>query len=83
MKIDFYTDTPVPAPTVENYLFTDYLAQIMVGQRHEFCGKLYQVNLLENDDQTGYLKNAYVWQFPALATRNTDTTETDNLPDHE
>lgn len=64
MKIDFHTDNPDKAATVQTFLFTDYFAQIMIGQKIEHCGDTYQVNYMENDDKTGKLKNVFVWKYP-------------------
>jgi len=63
MKIDFYTDNEAKAATVENYLFSDDYALIMVGQKIEYNNDLFQVNMLENDEN-GQLKNVFVWKYP-------------------
>lgn len=72
MKIDFYTDNPAHEATVSSYLFTDYFAEIMVGQKIEHCGEAYQVNALENNDETGKLEKAFVWKYPEVLTINTE-----------
>lgn len=43
MKVDFYTANDQNAPTVENYLFTKELSQVMNGEFIENEGQYYQV----------------------------------------
>jgi len=62
MKIDFYTDNESKAATVENYLFSDDYALIMVGQKITNDNDTYHVNTLENDEN-GQLKNVFVWKY--------------------
>jgi len=50
MRIDFYTDNEAKAATVENYLFSDDYALIMVGQKITNDNDTFHVNTLENDE---------------------------------
>lgn len=65
MTVNFYTDNPQKAPTVANFLFSINYAEMMVGQNVDHSGKRYLVNLLQWNDETNQILNAFVWQYPA------------------
>lgn len=64
MTIDFYRDNQQKAPTVENYLFTDFYALMIDGQRIEHEFKIYQVTGQTWNDDTRKLLNVFLWEYP-------------------
>lgn len=76
MTVDFYTDNPDKAATVENFLFTGLYTQLMEGENLSVGGNQYRVNSMTWADDTRKLLNVFVWQYPGSCnTQNLDTRD--------
>ena len=63
MTVDFYRDNPQKAPTVENYLFTDYYAQLINGQYIHHNFKTYMLNGQQITEKPLFI-NAFIAEIP-------------------
>lgn len=80
MNVNFYTDNPAKAPTVEHFLFSDNYALMMEGQNIEHNGEHFQANSLQWNDDTRKLLNVFVWKFPGSCNlKNLDTRDEETI----
>lgn len=77
MEINFYRDNEQKAATVENYLFTDFFAEMMVGRRIQHNFKIYQVTHMTWNDDARTLLNVFLWQYPDNFRFAPETPEND------
>jgi uncharacterized protein with WD repeat len=69
MTVDFYRDNEQKAPTVANYLFTDYYALMINGQRIEHEFKIYEVTGQLWADDNRKLLNVFLYEFTPSDTQ--------------
>lgn len=61
MNVDFFKPNEQNAPTVENYLFSKELSQVMNGEYIDHDGQLYQVTGQTVADKKGSPHNVFVF----------------------
>ena len=61
MQVDFYRSNEQNAPTVENYLFTKELSQVMNGEYIEHGGQYYQVTGQTIAEKKGDPHNVFIY----------------------